>query len=73
MTARPLEIRSTGPRPVGLPMAGALLRSLEGARFVRTRQGLALFDDAGRFVGMVRRPDHDTTFGRAGCTVLLRR
>jgi hypothetical protein len=54
-------------------MVDAVLRSIGGARCIRTRQGLALFDDAGRFVGIVRRPDHETQFGPAGSTVLLRR
>jgi hypothetical protein len=44
-----------------------------GARTVRTRRGLALFDDMGRFVGRVDGPAGAPAFGPGGRTLLLRR
>ena len=76
MTARPLAVHgidTTGQRAVHPPVFDRVLRTAAGARLIRTRRGLALFDDVGRFVGIVRRPDPGALFGPAGSTVLLHR
>ena len=72
--AYPIEAIHTGQRPVAPPVAlGSENPVVSGVRLVRTRQGLALFDEKGRFIGIVRRPNPATGFGPAGTTVLLRR
>ncbi len=44
-----------------------------GARTVRTRRGMALFDEAGRFVGRVDAPTGAPAFGPGARSMLLRR
>jgi hypothetical protein len=44
-----------------------------GARTVRTRRGMALFDEEGRFVGRVDGPTGAPAFGPGARSMLLRR
>lgn len=44
-----------------------------GARTVRTRRGVALFDEDGRFVGRVDAPAGAPAFGPGARSMLLRR
>lgn len=43
------------------------------ARYIRTSGGIVLFDEGGRFVGLVETPLGTPVFGPAGDTVLVRR
>jgi hypothetical protein len=63
---------ATGARPVALPRWGRPLRT-SGARAVRTRSGIALFDELGHYIGAVGAEDHTPTFGPGADTVLLKR
>ncbi len=63
----------TGARSV-LPAHATRARfAPSGARTVRTQRGLALFDEAGRFVGRVDALTEAPAFGLGAGTVLLRR
>ena len=64
--------RVTGTRAVSPPRWGVEPRH-GGARAVRTGIGIALFDDAGRYVGMIMSRERTAYFGPGADTVLLRR
>jgi hypothetical protein len=64
---------TTGARP-SVPLRDARTSwKPTSARMVRTRAGVTLFDEAGRYVGVVDAASKDAAFGRGGPTVLLRR
>ena len=63
---------ATGARPVSLPRWSRSQRR-SGARAVRTRSGLALFDELGHYVGVVSTDDPAPPFGPGADTVLLKR
>ena len=67
------SVGSTGNRPVSIPCRDVYECVSAGGRLVKTRRGYALFDDAGRFVGTVHRPQSSLDFGPAARTVLLSR
>jgi hypothetical protein len=62
----------TGARPVALPRWGRPSRT-SGARAVRTRSGVALFDELGHYIGAVGADDLTPAFGPGADTVLLKR
>jgi hypothetical protein len=63
---------TTGARAVAPPRASRSTRP-SGARAVKTRLGVALFDDLGHYVGVVTAPIGQLVFGRGADTVLLKR
>ena len=63
----------TGARSVIPVRAVAELCTPCGARTVRTRRGVALFDEMGRFVGRIDAPDGTPAFGPGAEALLLRR
>jgi len=67
-----LPWRVTGTRAVSLPRWSAASRD-SGARTVHTRGGIALFDDAGRYIGVIMGRERASHFGPGADTVLLRR
>jgi hypothetical protein len=67
-----LPWRMTGTRAVSLPRWTAAPRT-SAARAVRTSSGIALFDDVGRYVGVISSQDRSSRFGPGADTVLLRR
>lgn len=75
MIARALAFTDgdTGQRPVSVAARQALQRVACGGRLVETRQGYALFDDEGRFVGTIQTPATRSMFGPSGQTMLLNR
>lgn len=64
---------ATGARPAAPLRDARGSRTPTAARTVRTRGGMALFDEAGRYVGVVTAVSQHPVFGRGGQTVLLRR
>ena len=44
-----------------------------GGRFVQTKRGYALFDENGRYVGLIEAPGSTTAFGPSSPTTLLPR
>lgn len=64
--------RVTGTRAVSLPRWSAAPRD-SGARTVRADGGVALFDDAGRYIGVILSEERTSHFGPGADTVLLRR
>ena len=67
------EMLTTGSRSAQAAARNAE-RTAGAGRFVRTRKGLALFDENGRFIGVVKDPRASAPrFGRAAETMLLRR
>ena len=64
---------ATGARPISLSRLSRFASRASSARTVRTRSGYALFDEAGRYVGMVAQLAERVTFGVGAGTVLLRR
>ena len=62
----------TGQRPVSVGAQHALRSLTGGGRLVQTKHGFALFDEEGRFVGMIQTPA-TTTFGPVAPTMLLKR
>ncbi len=63
----------TGARPVSLPLGGRHGGQPGGARTVHTQRGIVLYDEAGRFVGIVSAVVGKPTFGVGARTVLLTR
>jgi len=63
----------TGQRPISVGVRDAFRGVTAGGRLVRTTRGFALFDEEGRFVGMIQTPETATRFGPAGPTMLLKR
>jgi hypothetical protein len=63
---------ATGSRS-SLAVARNAPRMSGAARFVRTRRGLALFDEQGRSIGTVDFPQGEPKFGTAEETLLLQR
>lgn len=63
----------TGQRPVSVGAQQAFRGVTGGGRLVQTERGFALFDEEGRFVGMIQAPDTTTTFGPVAPTMLLKR
>jgi hypothetical protein len=62
----------TGTRAVSLPRRTAASRD-SGARAVRTTDGFVLFDDVGRYIGVIAGLDRQSRFGPGADTVFLRR
>lgn len=68
------RLLTTGQRPVAASAAAPMLpRAISSARRVRTADAVVLFDDGGRFVGVVKHPEGPPTFGPSAATVLLGR
>ncbi|MEE8135376.1 MAG: hypothetical protein V3T56_09975 [Gemmatimonadales bacterium] len=63
----------TGRRPVSVRAQHALRCVTGGGRLVQTKHGFTLFDEEGRFVGMIQAPATTTTFGPVAPTMLLKR
>ena len=63
----------TGKRPVSAGAREAFRCATSGGRLVQTKRGFALFDEEGRFVGMIQAPATKTKFGRVAPTMLLNR
>ncbi len=63
----------TGQRPVSVGAQQAFRCVTGGGRLVQTKRGFALFDQEGRFVGMIQAPATTTTFGPVAPTMLLKR
>ncbi len=64
----------TGRRPVSVGAGHAFRCVTSGGRLVQTKRGFALFDEEGRFVGMIQAPATTaTTFGPVAPTMLLKR
>ncbi|NIQ99547.1 MAG: hypothetical protein GTN78_05020 [Gemmatimonadales bacterium] len=63
----------TGARSMLLSRVTRPRSALSSARAVRTQSGIALFDESGRYVGMVTAPAGKPAFGPGADTVLLRR
>ncbi len=64
----------TGGRPVSVGAGHALHCVTSGGRLIQTNRGYALFDEEGRFVGMIQAPaTTTTTFGPVAPTMLLKR
>jgi hypothetical protein len=67
----PGAFSATGARPVTVHLVRALRAGWAAARTVRTRGGLVLFDERGRYVGLVRGTSRDPAFGAGAEAVLL--
>ncbi len=76
MVARALasaDVADTGQRPVSVRARLALNWLAVGGRFVQTKHGYALFDENGRYVGLIEAPGSTTEFGPSSPTTLLHR
>ncbi len=76
MVARALafaDVADTGQRPVSVHARLALDLVAVGGRFVQTKRGYALFDENGRYVGLIEDPGSTTAFGPSSPTTLLHR
>jgi hypothetical protein len=62
----------TGSRP-SVPGRWWFRQAVSAARTVRTREGMTLFDERGRYVGTVTAPPEGPRFGAGARAVLLRR
>ncbi len=63
----------TGARPALIPWSRRLPCRASGARTVRTETGVVLFDERGRYVGVVASISAGPAFGPGAETVLLSR
>ena len=67
------DIATTGQRPVSATVRQLWNRVTGGGRLVQTKRGYALFNEDGKFVGMIDDPVAPAAFGPARPTVLLNR
>ncbi len=67
------DVADTGQRPVSVRARLALDLVAVGGRFIQTKGGYALFDENGRYVGLIEAPGSTTAFGPSSPTTLLHR